>query len=179
MHKYAVLLRAVNVGGTSIIKMNDLLVLFESFGFKDVSTYIQSGNVIFSSEESDAGRLKELIEKKLEQSLGYKVTVFVLTPDYLKKTAEENPFDPEEMDKRMCHIMFLSDEPDSVHVEALMAMQGSEYIFHVSGRILYYSYPAEIAGARRNINFEKVLGVCGTSRSWKVVARLIELTAPE
>ena len=71
--------------------------------------------------------------------------------------------------------MFLSDEPDAERIKALMALQGDEYRFHVRRRVLYYSYPRTVAGHRRSINFEKVLGVAGTARTWKVVNTLIEM----
>ncbi|MGA2142120.1 MAG: DUF1697 domain-containing protein [Brevinematales bacterium] len=177
-YRYIALLRGINVGGNSIIKMSYLQMLFESLGFKDVSTYIQSGNVIFLAEEPDARAVRNLIEEKLEKVLGYKISVFILTPGSLKKAAAGNPFDPETLDKiQYCQIMFLSDVPDPARVEALLLKQGSDYSFVIDGSLLYYAYPLETAGARRNINLEKILGVTGTSRSWKVVNRLIELSS--
>ncbi len=157
--------------------MNDLILLFESYGFKDVFTYIQSGNILFKSEETDTGKLKCQIEDKLLLSLGYEVIAFVLTPENLKKAAADNPFKPEGPDTIQCHIMFLSGKPDEAHRDALMEKQGDEYRFSIQGNVLYYEYPIEFAGTRRNVNFEKILGVTGTARTWKVVNRLIELTS--
>lgn len=75
MEKYIAFLRAINVGGTKIIKMEDLKKHFESFGCVNVQTYINSGNVIFETKES-AG-LEAKIEKQLEKALGYKVETFL------------------------------------------------------------------------------------------------------
>ncbi len=73
--------------------------------------------------------------------------------------------------------MFLSGEPDAAHSAALMALEGDEYSCSIHGKVLYYAYSREAAGpGRRTINFEKVLGVTGTARTWKVVNKLIELS---
>ncbi len=75
MEKYIAFLWSINVGGTKIIKMEDLKKYFESFGCVNVQTYINSGNVIFETKES-AG-LEAKIEKQLEKALGYKVETFL------------------------------------------------------------------------------------------------------
>lgn len=176
-HTYIALLRGINVGGRTIIKMDDLRAQFEAIGLADVVTYIQTGNVVFSSQEASTERLARLLEEQLASGLGYAGTVFVLTPSELKEAADANPFDPERHDReQLCHVMFLSREPDPARRDPLMALQGDEYRFAVRDRVLYYAYPRARAGARRTIDFEKVLGVVGTARTWKVVARLVELS---
>ncbi len=175
-HQFVALLRAINVGGYGIVKMADLRAQFESIGLTEVTTYIQSGNVLFASKDGDARRIAERLEKKLGSSLGYRGLVFVLSPEELKRAAEKNPFDPERLDaEQRCHLMFLSGEPDSAHRKALMAVQGEEYRFAIREKVLYYAYSRTFEGGRRTINFEKILGVAGTSRSWTVVKKLIEL----
>lgn len=177
-HRYIALLRAINVGGHSVTKMSALRGLFEGSGLTEVVTYIQSGNVLFNSKDDDRKHLAHLLEKKLESSLGYPVSVFVFTPKELEEAAVNNPFDPERQDmEQRCHLMFLSGEPDPDHCAALMALEGEEYKFSIQGKVLYFAYPRKFEGAgRRTINFEKVLGVIGTARTWKVVNKLIELS---
>lgn len=177
---FIALIRGINVGGHAVIKMSDLKKMFEQLGFKDVSTYIQTGNVIFSSAETDKTKLAGLAEKKFKSSTGQEVKVFILTNEMLKKAASKNPFNPEKLDKvQRCHLMFLSAKPDTEHIKSLMKLEGEEYRFHVHDDVLYYAYDIKYAGNRRNLDFEKILGVKGTSRSWKVVDKLIELSAPE
>lgn len=179
-NRFIALIRGINVGGHAVIKMSDLKKMFEQLGFKDVSTYIQTGNVIFSSSQTDKSKLAGQIEKKFKSSTGQEVTVFILTNDKLKKAASYNRFEPEKRDKEQrCHLMFLSDKPDTEHIKALMKQKGEEYRFHVHDDVLYYAYDNKYAGNRRNIDFEKLLGVKGTSRSWKVVDKLIKLSVPE
>ncbi len=176
--RFVALIRGINVCGSSVIKMSELKKIFESLNFTNVTTYIQSGNVIFSTLCSDPEQLSKRIEKKLVSVTGNKSRVFVLTHQDLKQAAMNNPFNPTQKDEQQyCYLMFLSAQPDDARVKALLTLKGQEYQFHVSGKILYYAYPRAYAGRRRMVDFEKVLGVTGTSRSWKVVARLIELLA--
>jgi uncharacterized protein (DUF1697 family) len=177
---YIALLRGINVGGHSIIKMADLKKIFASFGLEEVRTYIQSGNVLFCSSEADTGRLSDDLGKKLSTQLGCRVVVFLLTRRQLQEAAAHNPFRPELHDKEQrSHIMFLSDKPGPQRIEGLMRLQGEEYQFHVRDKHLYYAYSRKYDGKRRTIDFERVLGVMGTSRTWKVVDRLIELAEGE
>ncbi len=172
--RYVALLRGVNVGGHSVVKMVDLRAWFEALGLSDVSTYIQSGNVLFTTNETDTESLACTIEAYLKSALGYHVTTFVLSRSRLEQAAANNPFKTEDGELQ-CHVMFLSAGPDTAHRDALMAMQGEEYRFAFYDRLLYYAYPRTYAGHRRTVNFEKVLDVTGTARTSKVVAALIEL----
>ncbi len=89
--RFLALLRGINVGGNNIIKMTDLKDCFEKMGFTDVTTYIQSGNVIFSSEENDTFALEEQIEKVLSETFNYKSRVVVISHQQLKAMVEQSP----------------------------------------------------------------------------------------
>lgn len=175
-HRYVALLRAVNVGGHSIIRMADLVKLFESLDFENVSTYIQSGNVLFETGEADREGLAGRIEDALFVAVGREVRVFVLTGSELDAAASHNPFLPalEDPDQK-CVLVFLSHEPEPQRAERLMSMQGEEYRFGLWDKVFYYTYHKKDAMTRRTIDFEKILGVSGTSRAWKVVERLRDL----
>lgn len=175
--QYIALLRAINVGGSSAVKMADLRARFEAFGLTEVSTYIQTGNVLFYSSDAEPARLARRLEQHLAASLGYRGKLFILTREQLIEVAANNPFDPARLDhEQRCHIMFLSAQPDPARREALLGMRGEEYNFAFHDEVLYYSYPRAFDGRRRAIDFEKVLGVTGTSRAWNVVDKLIQLT---
>ncbi len=175
-NRYVALLRAVNVGG-STTRMVDLRAAFESMGLADVSTFIQSGNVLFTTDEPEPEALVRKIEAGLRDALGLATTVFVLTRGQLQDAAANNPFDPARQDsEQRCHLMFLQSEPSPDRIEALLALQGEEYRFAVRGQVFYYAYGRQFEGrGRRTINFEKVLGTVGTARTWKVVDQLIGL----
>jgi uncharacterized protein (DUF1697 family) len=158
--------------------MADLRKVFESFGLTNVVTYIQTGNVLFTANDADSEILAQQLENELASALGKKIIVFVLSPEELRKAADRNPFTPEQLDKgQQCYLMFLSAEPDEVNYKALMTLQNKDYRFYVQNKVLHYVYSIKSDGRRRTINFEKVLGVVGTARSWKVVHKLIELSS--
>ena len=174
--RYVALLRAINVGGHAPLRMADLRSRLESLGLADVATYIQTGNVLFSSGEVDPEALARKIEERLEASFGYRGKVFVLTPEQLKRAAANNPFTSQcAGGEQRCHLMFLDREPAEDRLPALLALQGEEYRIALRERVLYYKYPRAFDGRRRTIDFEKVLGVVGTARNWGVVQRLISL----
>ena len=177
--RYVALLRAINVGGRSVIRMADLRDLVESFGVEEVSTYIQTGNVLFSSERADARGLARDLGRHLGDALGREVTVFVLTPRELGAAAAANPFGPERMEGEWrSHVVFLSGSPTAAARRALMDVEGEDYRFAVRGRVLYYAYPREYEGRRRRaVDFERILGVAGTARNAGVVGKLVELAA--
>ena len=173
------LLRGINVGGRSVIKMAELRPAFEGLGLKDVRTYIQSGNVVFTSEGSRRG-LAAKIEKGLESKFGFRGRVFLFSADELEEAAANNPFEPERRDKEQyCQLMFLEGEPTAERRDALLAMADDEYRFAIRDKVLYLAYARALAGRRRTIDFEKVLGVAGTARTWKVVNELIRLARSE
>jgi uncharacterized protein (DUF1697 family) len=176
-HRYVALVRGINVGGRGILKMEVLRQVFERLGFAGVTTYIQSGNVLFSAADANALRLTRQIEAALESAAGRPLSVFVRSPAELAAAAAANPFAPERHGAELhSQLMFLAAEPDAARQEKLMTLQGEEYRFHLHRNVLYYAYAKEWAGRRRMLDFEKILGVKGTARNWKVVNSLIELS---
>src|SRR5215211_8211797 len=93
--KYVAFLRAINVGGNAIIKMADLKQMFESVGLENVQTYIQSGNVIFASEE-DSDVLEKQLESRLEKAAPYAIKLFVRTMQDVQSIARNVPFTAKE-----------------------------------------------------------------------------------
>lgn len=105
--KYVALLRGINVGGHTLIKMAELKEVFEKAGYKNIVTYINSGNVIFESDEKSLGDLEEDIEKRIEKTFKLNVLVVVLSGSQLKKVVGEVP---KEWNKNLdirCYIAFL------------------------------------------------------------------------
>ncbi len=81
--QYLALLRGINVGGNNIIKMIDLKACFESIGLSDVVTYIQSGNVLFKSDEQDIDKLTSKVEQELSKRFSYQSKVVIVSHDQL------------------------------------------------------------------------------------------------
>jgi len=103
------LLRGINIIGHNLIKMADLKALYESLRFREVRTYIQSGNVIFESDVSNPAKLEQQIEKAIKQKFGYHVSVWAKTPADFKKILTKNPFKKE--DPKKLYFTFLSQNP--------------------------------------------------------------------
>ena len=108
--QYLALLRGINVGGNNIIKMADLKACFENMGFTHVTTYIQSGNVLFKSPEKDKTKLTKKIEKALSERFNYKSRIVAITHKELKKVVEgaQRGFG-KDMDKYRYDVIFLKE----------------------------------------------------------------------
>jgi uncharacterized protein (DUF1697 family) len=174
MKTYVALLRGVNVGGRKVL-MRDLRDVFEAFGAEDVSTYVQSGNVIFRSNEP-AGRLVEAIEERLAGDLGLDVTVLLRTPAQLAKLVAGNPFLKRKGTKPTAlHVTFLSKKPAAGKVNALDPTVEAPDEFQVVGNEVYLHFPNGYGRSKLgNAWFEKQLGVRATTRNWRTVTQLEE-----
>jgi uncharacterized protein (DUF1697 family) len=91
MTRYVALLRGINVGGRNVIKMKDLAACFEDHGFGSVSTYIQSGNVVFEARQATAQKLVKKLETMLSQAFDYSACVVVRSLGELRATVERAP----------------------------------------------------------------------------------------
>ena len=108
MKIWIALLRGINVGGKHIVPMKELRTLLEKNGFTDVKTYIQSGNVVLQSPTKPKDEIGELIE----QTFGFKPSVFVLSVDDFKKAVANNPYQTDQ--GKTVHFFFLKEEPETV-----------------------------------------------------------------
>lgn len=90
-NRYVALLRGINVGGNNLIKMLDLRSSFDSMGFSEVQTYIQSGNVIFSSKQKSKPKLTTLIEKALSDAFSYESRVVVISGSEMERVVTQAP----------------------------------------------------------------------------------------
>ena len=138
--QYLALLRGINVGGKNIIKMADLKACFEDMGFSDVTTYIQSGNVLFQSAEKDKVKLTNKMEKALSERFSYKSRLVVVAQKELKKAVEKAPKGfGKDLSKYRYDVIFLK-EPLTAK-EAMKNVRTREGVDNVfSGRqVLYFS----------------------------------------
>ena len=172
MNKYIAFLRAINVGGTSVIKMSDLKRMFESFGLENVQTYIQTGNVIFESEEKDASVLEAQIEGQLEKAWGRKIQLFVRTIREVLTIAKTCPFDPQEGET--AYVVILDAKPGKKNIEALLAYRNEFDDFAVKGKEAYHLHRDREKTKFVNRSVEQVIGVPGTSRNLTVIKKLAE-----
>ena len=177
MIKYVAFLRAINVGGKNLIKMDELKKKFKSAGCEDIRTYIQSGNVIFNSKISDENSLIKKIESELHKNLSNDVLVFLRTSEQLKSIIEANPFvklissNPTKL-----YVTFLTDElKPKLKLPFLSAKKDVEVI-QIKDREIY-CITHEIKGQYGfpNLFIEKELGVKATTRNWNTIIKVNDL----
>src|SRR3989440_2208207 len=177
MTRYVSLFRGINVGGHQTVPMNELKELHESLGLRDVVTYIQSGNVVFTSDDADLAQLPRQIEDGFAQKFGFHVNVMVRTSAELKDIIENNPFQNQPMkESKWVVVMFLATHPDSRAQEDLQkTYAGPEELF-IIGQEVYIYYPNGIGRSKLSNTFlEKKLKTAGTGRNWNTILQLQKL----
>lgn len=172
MTKYIAFLRAINVGGNTIIKMADLKQLFETLDLENVQTYIQSGNVIFESEDADPASLEKRIEAQIEKVMGHKTKLFVRTIREVQSIANKSPFMAKS--NETVHIGFLKEKPDKKHQQALLAFKSDADDFAVKGREIYNLRRDREKSIFSNNFVEKILEAAGTTRNMSVIKKIAE-----
>jgi len=178
MAVYAALFRGINVGGRAKVTMKDLKDLFDSLGFTGVSTYVQSGNVVFSTRKSDRTGMQRSIEKRVRESLGLEVTVIIRSASELRAVLTANPLAGRTDDDRLLHVTFLSDKPQKEKVRGLEDFDAARDELTVKGTEVYLYCPGGYGETKLNNSFlEKRLGVRATTRNWRTVGKLAEMTA--
>lgn len=170
------LLRGINVGGKNSLPMRALRELLGEIGCHDISTYIQSGNVVFKSNESVAAlskRLPGLIEKRF----GFEPFVLILTGDVLTEIAAANPYSDDDIEPKFVHVNFLARKSKEPDVDGLRERQSTTEHFTLTDHALYLRAPEGIGRSRFAADAEKLLGVPTTGRNWKTVCKLVEMVA--
>jgi uncharacterized protein (DUF1697 family) len=157
--------------------MSDLKTLFEDLGFSKVQTYIQSGNVIFSSKEKSNKKLEDKISSAIKSKFGFDVQVMFLTPEEIEYVIQNNPFLKKKKDSEKLYVTFLSENPLAENMKKLNAIDYSPEEYVIDGRYIYLFVPNGYGKAKLNNNlFENKLKVFGTTRNWKTVNKLFELS---
>lgn len=172
MTKCVAFLRAINVGGHSIIKMADLKKLLESLDLENVQTYIQSGNVIFESSADDAASLENKIETQLEETLGSKIQVFVRTLREVQSIATKLPFSA--TDAQTAYVAFLSKKLGKAQQRALLAFKSEADDFAIKGREVYNLRRDREKSVFSTGFLEKVLKMPTTTRNVTVIKKIAE-----
>ncbi len=179
MAKQIAFLRAINVGG-HIVKMADLRQHFAAAGFGPVETYIQTGNVIFESQNHDAEALERQIETHLENILGYPVATFLRTFPELAAIIAHQPFPAAEFEAgASLYIAFLKEEPAAEIQDKVLAFTNEVDAFHIHGRELYWlGRKQQMQSTFSGAMLEKTLGGPATVRNITTVRKLLAKYSP-
>lgn len=177
MPTYIAMLRGINVSGHKIVKMERLRTSFGDLGFKNVKTYVQSGNVIFEAATASTASLSAKIEQKILGDFGFSVPVLLKTAQALSEIVKRNPFlKHPEIDRSKLHITFLSDAPPGTALEELQPLAVPPELLHIIGGEIYLYCPNGYGRTKlSNTAIEKKLAVRATTRNWATTNALLTM----
>ncbi len=189
MASHVALLRGINVGGRNKVPMTELREVVTSLGHTGVSTYIQSGNVLFSTPDSDNARLASALESAISDRFGIWSSVVVLSRDELARVLGDNPY-PDEPNPKLVHVVFMNSEPSADLLDRLKAAEseaaakGSRDTVTAAGEALFLHTPdgygtSELAQAVFKIISaparQRQRGLAATARNWATATKLLSL----
>ena len=181
MKTFISMLRGINVSGHKRISMAELKRLYESLGFVNVRTYVQSGNVVFDSAKSDQSKLTALIEAQIKRSWGYAVSVFIRDPHDFQRLLGSNPFlKGRNEDPAKLHVTFLQHSPLKSALSSLEAPQAGPDEFVVKNQEIFLFCPEGYGRTKLSNNFfERKLDMPATTRNWNTIRALNQLAKEE
>jgi uncharacterized protein (DUF1697 family) len=172
---HVALLRGVNVGGANRLAMRDLKAIFEDAGCTEVTTIIQSGNVLFEAAPSIVRELAPAVAGRIRAQYGLETPVILRSGAELRGIADGNPFIRAGVDEASLHVMCLATRPAERDIAALDAQRSPPDAFIVSGKTIYLRLPNGVGRSKlTNAYFDKALRTTSTSRNWRTIARLCE-----
>lgn len=174
MPKYVAFLRAINVGG-HVVKMDHLRLVFEGLNFKNVETFIASGNVIFDTTAKNTRSLEKKIEEALKARLGYEVLTFVRSMPEIASIAQLKPFGDAGLNEegQVLYIGFMADSPTAASCQKLQLCSTEVEELCVIGREVYWLHRRRLGESTLSgALFEKTLGMKATLRNSNTIKRI-------
>lgn len=178
MSRYIAILRGINVGGKRKILMKDLKEIFSELGFSNIQTYVQSGNVVFDTEkEQNSEKLEKSIEDAIARKYDFSVTTIVRSSEDLRNIISKNPFHPETADLNQHYLVFLKDLPETDNIEKLEKFDTPDD-FRIIENHIFIKYTTRYSDSKLSNNFfENKLKVPASTRNWKTVLKLVDMSA--
>jgi uncharacterized protein (DUF1697 family) len=171
------MLRGVNLARHRRMKMDDLKAVYESLKLRDVRTYVQSGNVVFTSDEREFGKLVGRIERAIEKTFGFHSDVVVRTASEMRNVVARNPFAKRRgIEPAKLVVTFLAADPGEAARAAVRKIPTSPEELHIAGRELYIYFPDGQGRSKLPTSaIERALATSGTARNWNSVTKLLEM----
>ena len=176
MITYVAFLRAINVAGQKLIKMQELVRILSAAGFRNVRTYIQSGNVIFDSASANSAAVRRKLERTLEKAFGYRVTVVLRTLPELQRLIRREPFKTVTTESDvMLFVVLLADDPKTKPKLPLISEKENLTVIEVQDGAAFVVARRKENGRSGfpNAFVEKTLGVSATTRNWNTVTKIL------
>lgn len=179
MPVYLALFRGINVSGHNMIKMDSLKKLMEGEGYSKVATYIQSGNVVFETPETNSDKVGKALETLMYKEYGYDVIIFMLSKQEIEAAIKYNPYtgpEPEGQGTKKLFVTFLSAQPAREHLDRIQRYNRSDDVFKAVGNILYLKLSQSAADSKlTNVFIENKLNLKATTRNWNTTLKLLEM----
>jgi uncharacterized protein (DUF1697 family) len=175
MHTHIALLRGINIGGRNILPMSELAELLKGLGLQNIKTYIQSGNVVFQSEEIADSELSERIGAAIGRSRGFTPSVLLLRLAELESAISSNPFPEAESQPKTLHLFFLADVPEDPDLNTIESIKRDSERFALKDRVFYLHAPDGVGRSKLAARVEKSLGVAVTARNWRSVNKIMAI----
>ena len=180
MKTYIALLRGINVSGHNKIKMADLKELFTAEGFNYITTYIQSGNVVFKSTEANTFEIENQLIKAIKTKYNYTIKILVLNKTQLNFIFNSNPFlkENKDIDITKLSVTVLNNTPFNNGISEIETLNNSSQdSFKIVDKYVYLYCPNGFGRSKLTNNlFERKLKTDATTRNWKTIIKLIELS---
>jgi len=174
---YVSMLRGVNVGGHSRLKMAAVKEAYTAIGLGHVHTLLQSGNVVFTTRSKDRQALAKRIMQEIERRFDLRIEVLIRTLDEIRTLVERGPTSPR-ADPNKLLVMFLSRVPDARAQSALLKEYKGPEMIEIRGPEVYLYYPNGVGRSKlTNAFLENKLDAAGTARNWNTLTKLVELGA--
>jgi uncharacterized protein (DUF1697 family) len=168
------LLRGVNVGGSSIVSMSDVRSVATACGYGDVRSYVQSGNLVFSTSSRSTKAVADCLREALAASTSVRPEVMVRTREELRQVVKDNPFLDRGATATQLHVVFIAGAaPASLEGVDLARFAPEEAC--VRGAHLYLHLPNGAGRSKLAAVLARRKGPAGTMRNWRTVIRLVEL----
>ncbi|KIG12014.1 hypothetical protein DB30_02132 [Enhygromyxa salina] len=174
--RHIALLRGINVGGKNRLPMATLRGLFTDVGAAEVTTYIQSGNVVFSAPAKLAKQIAGEVRESITRELGLEIPLVVRSAPAFAKVAREHPFVDAVPEPKFAMVGFCDHEPSATKVAALDPNRSPGDLLEVRGAEVYLAFPNGSGRSKFTAAWlDRSLGVISTWRNWLTVQKLVEL----
>lgn len=171
------MLRGVNVGGHNKIKMEELRALCKTLNLRDACTYVQSGNLIFKTDERDLARLAKRLQDAIERKFGFRPDVMLRTAAEMREVIRRNPFAKRRgIEPSRLLVTFLASEPASDAREMAGEIETAPEELRMERREVYIYFPNGMARPKVSWStIERILKTSGTGRNWNSVTKILEM----
>jgi uncharacterized protein (DUF1697 family) len=177
MNTFIALLRGINVGGNNKLPMHELVSLLEGLGLQKVKTYIQSGNIVFQSEQADPAQLSQAITGAIRQGHGFAPYTLILDSQALQAAMAANPFPEGEAEPKSLHLFFMDRSPQAFDTAALERVKTASERYRLIDKVFYLHTPDGIGRSKLAEIAGKGWGANITARNWRTVNEIMAMAS--